>query len=100
MADPLVVRIDDLRSALTRVLTATEQRLGREVVIEQDYYWDLPVDAAFDMSQQPRPSSLSAGQLSDDMLTIQEDETVPEAAWHDLHHLVGVLRVLELYALR
>jgi len=45
-------------------------------------------------------SSLSAGQLSDDMLTIQEDETVPEAAWHDLHHLVGVLRVLELYALR
>lgn len=98
MADPLVLRIEDLRAALNRALTATEQALGNEVIIEHDHYWHLPVDVAFDMSKSPEADSLSVGQLSDDLPVVRADASHPEAAWHDLSHLIGVLRAVEQLA--
>lgn len=43
------------------------------------------------------PNAFTAGQLSDDIAHAMQDghERVPEAAWHDLAHLIGVLRALE-----
>jgi len=95
MADALVVRISDLRHALDRALDATETLLGAEVALHADYYWHLPVDAAFDVYAEPR--ALTVGQLSDDVDAIRDpSDGVPESAWHSLMHLVGVLRALEL----
>lgn len=45
------------------------------------------------MTQEPR--SLTVGQLSDDLESIREAAEGPESAWHDLAHLVGLLRALE-----
>ncbi len=95
MAEPLVVRISDLRLALGRVLDATEKLLGSEVALHADHYWHLPVDAAFDLTTEPL--ALTVGQLSDDLEAFRKPgDGVPESAWHDLSHLVGVLRALEL----
>jgi hypothetical protein len=97
MAEPLVVRISDLRHALHRALDATERLLGPEVALPADYYWHLPVDAAFDVYAEPRELTMS--QLSDDLDAIRDpNDGIPESAWHDLMHLVGVLRALELAA--
>ena len=98
MAESLVLRIDDLRNALSRALDAAEQTLGKEVVIEHDHYWHLPVDSAFDMAQPPEPASLTVGQLSDDLSVVHADVAHPEAAWHDLAHLIGLLRAVEQLA--
>ncbi len=39
------------------------------------------------------------GQLSDDLDAVRDpSDGVPENAWHNLSHLVGVLRALELAA--
>ena len=70
MTEPLVVRISDLRYAVNRVLDATETVLGPEVALDADYYWHLPVDAAFDVYTEPQ--ALTTGQLSDDL------EVVPD----------------------
>jgi hypothetical protein len=98
MAEPLTVRIADLRSALARALDATEKRLGPEVALDTDYYWHLPVDEAFNMTGEPQ--TFTVGQVSDDLEATVRDEhdPLPEEAWHELSHLIGVLRALELAA--
>lgn len=97
MTEPLVLRIDELRLALSRVLAATEQRLGAEVALEGDYYWHIPVDDAFDVTQEP--GTITVVQLSDDLASVHEETDVqPETAWHELSHLVGLLRALERLA--
>lgn len=95
MTEPLVVRISELRHALNRVLDATETLLGPEVALHAEYYWHLPVDAAFDVYTEPQ--ALTMGQLSDDLEVVPDrSDGVPEMASHDLMHLVGVLRAVEL----
>jgi len=96
--EPPVVRISDLRDALGLALDATETLLGPEVALQADCYWHLPVDAAFDVYAEPH--ALTMGQLSDDLEAVVRDPSdgVPENARHDLLHLVGVLRGLELAA--
>ncbi|WP_350280486.1 hypothetical protein [Kribbella sp. HUAS MG21] len=97
MTEPPVVRIADLRRALSRVLDATEALLGPEVALHADYYWHLPVDAAFDVYTEPQ--NLTMGQLSDDFGAVPDpSDGVPENAPHDLMHVAGILRALELAA--
>ena len=98
MAESITVAIADLRSALSRVLDATEACLGPEVSLAVDHYWHLPVEDAFDLTSEP--SRFTVGQVSDDLDEVVRDEPdgIPEAAWHDLSHLIGVLRALEFTA--
>jgi hypothetical protein len=46
------------------------------------------------------PHAFTVGQVSDDLEETMQDEheRFPEAAWHELSHLIGVLRALELAA--
>lgn len=55
---------------MQRALDGADARLGAEVVLKVDNYWHLPVDEAFDMTHEP----------------------------HDLSHVIGILRALELAA--
>ncbi len=97
MPDQMVLRLDDLRDALDRALRATQARLGEEVVLQDDYYWHLPVEQAFDVHHEP--GGLTMGQLSDDLAAVSPaEEPEPHPAWHELAHLVGLLRALERLA--
>lgn len=97
MSEPLILRIQDLRNAIDRTLVAAEERLGGDVTLTDDYYWHLPVDAAFDMTTEP--SALTAGQLSDDLEHLRDATDVePGTVWHDLAHLTGLLRAVERLA--
>jgi hypothetical protein len=96
MPEPLAIDLDHLRTALTRVLDACEERYGRRVTVDGDYYWHLPVDSAFDMSKQP--SEFTVGQLSDDLHATSGEPVDPLTAWHELAHLIGLLRALEVRA--
>jgi hypothetical protein len=97
MAEALIVNIAELRSAVARVVDATEDRLGTELTLAGDSYWHLPVTDAFDLASEP--TAFTVGRLSDDLETLREAGDAPsEPAWHALSHLVGVLRALELAA--
>jgi len=56
----------------------------------------VPVEDAFDLAREPQ--QFTTGQLSDDLVELVKDghERAPHEAWHDLSHLVGLLRALEL----
>ena len=97
MAEPVIVRLSDLRSSVERVLDLVEAQLGAEVPLQVDYYWHLPVEQAFDMTREP--DAFTAGQVTDDVTSTLDDRgRVPGEAWHELAHLIGVLRALELAA--
>lgn len=98
MAEPIRVAIADLRSALGRALDAIEARLGPEVSLAVDHYWHMPVEDAFDLTSEP--TTFTVGQVSDDLDAAMHDEPggPPEAAWHELSHLIGVLRAFEFAA--
>ena len=98
MAESVTVAIADLRSALNRALDATEARLGPDVSLAVDCYWHLPVEDAFDLTSEPL--TFTVGQVSDDVDEAIHDDPdgMPEAAWHQLSHLIGVLRAVEFTA--
>jgi hypothetical protein len=63
------------------------------VDLEADYYWTIPLPDTFERHDQP--TELEAGQLSDDLVELQELLTREDAdviVWHDLGHLVGILQ--------
>lgn len=95
-----VLRMADLRRACSVLVDEAERRFGDEVVLSEvpvDYYWSVDLAAAFDMSQAPA-AQLGCGQVSDDVTEISAlVRRAPEdviALWHDLDHLVGVMRLL------
>lgn len=95
MTSDFAIAVAQIRAALGMVLDAVERDHGSELTFEHDYYWNLPVASSFDVTE-PDPT-LTAGQLSEDIaetrgLVIAAEVVAP---WHDLAHLVGVLRAVE-----
>ena len=90
--------INELRSAVTKVLSAVEAQHGERVSINEDFYRVAPVDQAFDVLG-PDPV-WTMGSLVDDVDSMRyfndQDEDEPVSIWHELAHLVGILRALEL----
>jgi hypothetical protein len=90
----LVVSVAEIREATTRILDAVEVSLGPIVNLDADHYWLLETDDSFDLGADPE---VHAGQLSDDLESIRDmlgnaDDDI--VVWHDLDHLIGLLRRL------
>jgi len=79
--------------ALVRLLDEVEQQSGPEVELAADWYWTIGASDAFEMHTEPSPIT---GQLADDLddLAAQLSGDRPPVVWHDLEHLVGLLRHL------
>lgn len=91
-----VVQIDELQTAMARIFAAIEDTHGSAVTLGVDHDWRLPVEAAFDLSTVPNVDE--DGQISDDLAEMRDglrqgDDML--AIWHDLAHIIGVLRALE-----
>src|SRR4051794_35516668 len=91
------IRIDELLVALRRILDEVVIKHGGEVQLLGDYYWSVPIDAAFDVNT--APDGLTIGQLSDDIESVRhflaQPVDQPITIWHELAHAAGVLRGLE-----
>lgn len=94
-----VLRVAAVRKAIALALDAFEAEHGTEITIGRDHYWHIPVSSAFDFTAEP--STLTVGQVSDDLAEVLEINTAGDAApsWHGLAHVIGLLRLMELRAL-
>ena len=93
------IRVDELRTAMERILVALERNFGDSVTLEENYYWHLPVEDAYEMHAVPKIQEV--GLVSDDLSEIRQSLASGEevfSIWHDLSHLIGVLRVVEKLA--
>jgi hypothetical protein len=90
------ILVEELRAAMERILVAVERVHGELITLDQDYYWHLPVEDAYEMRRTPTVNEV--GQVSDDVAEIKQSLTSGNevfSIWHDLSHLIGVLRVVE-----
>lgn len=93
-----IVDLEQLRTALTEVVDLAIARFGPRLDLSEvghDYYWHLPVEAAFTMSDDPG-LRINAGMTSDDLEEMQDMVENPEDQflWHSATHLSEVLRLL------
>jgi hypothetical protein len=81
-----------MRAAASRLFDAVEDQYGPEPELEGDHYWLVELDDAFNLDRDPR---LGAGQLSDDVESVQDFLARPAdgyvAIWHEMSHLIGIL---------
>lgn len=89
------ISVVDLRSAMTLVLDAVEQRFGSDLQFDEDFYWNVPFDEATIVEKDPE---LNLGSVVDDAASVRELlNRAPDDGiyiWHDVDHLVGVLRAI------
>jgi hypothetical protein len=87
---PSTVAVSELRSAVGAILDAVESELGETIELNADHYWLLESAESFDPSKTP---DVVAGQLSDDVDSIRAIAEGGEVVvWHDIDHLLGLLR--------
>jgi hypothetical protein len=75
-AAPLLLRLADLRRALSDALDAVEEQIGESIDLAQvphfkGYYWCLNTDTAYAMDDDPG-LRITAGQTDDDIATLAE----------------------------
>ncbi|WP_374969295.1 hypothetical protein [Terrabacter sp. BE26] len=89
------ISIAELRAALTLLLEAVEDRFGSRLQFDEDFYWNVPLGDATTVEQDP---VLDLGSVVDDVRSVRELVTrAPDDGvyiWHDVDHLVGVLRAI------
>jgi hypothetical protein len=92
MSDEVRVEVQELRLVLARVLDAVEARFGSSVDLRADVYWTLDLARSFDSYADH--SGLIVGQLSDDVQELRGllGRAEGPTLWHDLSHIVGILR--------
>jgi hypothetical protein len=92
----IAIEVQQLKAALELVLTRVEQQVGPAIDLTADYYWKIPPEVAYDPLVKPEIDALTLGQLSDDVEEVrsllERDDDDGVIVWHDLRHLVGVLR--------
>ena len=93
MSDGSRIDVQELRLALMRLLDAVEARFGATVDLRADAYWTLDLARSFDPHAE-QVSGLTVGQFSDDVQELHELLRRSDAPtlWHDLSHVVGILR--------
>jgi hypothetical protein len=93
MAGEVSIDVAEVRLALAGILDAVEARYGSTLDLAADYYWTVDLQRSFDPYAEPG-ASLTAGQLTDDVEEIRDmlGEARDPVIWHDLSHVVGVLR--------
>lgn len=92
MPDKRRLAISDLRVALDRLLAEVERNCGPEIDLRADEYWVIAAADAFRLDGEPTPT---VGQIADDLdsLAAQISKGAERpVVWHDLEHVIGLLR--------
>lgn len=98
---PSLLRLADLRRALTEALDAVEKQMGDSIDLSQvphleGHYWYLDPATAYAMDDDPG-LRISVGQTSDDIETLAEmlaDPEMHDVVGHSMGHLAELLRIL------
>jgi hypothetical protein len=95
----VVLKLADIRRVCSLLLNEVERRRGDQIDmgdVPVDYYWNVDLAAAFDMTQTPE-GQLDCGQSSNDVEEVSKlarGSREEIALTHDLSHLAAVLRLL------
>jgi hypothetical protein len=94
----MALTIGQLRQACHWLLDEAERRHGSTFDLSNagvDYYWNVDLASAFQLTERPE-QAMDCGQVSDDVTEVADmlRRGEPPVLWHDLEHVVGLLRLL------
>lgn len=86
------VDIDMLQKITTNLLSKLSERMGNEIEINNDYYWDFAFEELYDPYKEPK--NLTLGQLSDDLNEIARLSQSDDAIIYDLKRIAEIFKTL------
>ncbi|TWG07641.1 hypothetical protein [Saccharopolyspora dendranthemae] len=93
--DESVVSVEDLRQVMNRALDNLQAQVGERVELDNDFFWSVPPELAYDVYTQPQPEQLTVGQLSESWSNLARlNEAAGEVPAYALVWLADVLKAL------
>ncbi|MET9060096.1 hypothetical protein ABZX99_20015 [Streptomyces antibioticus] len=98
-SEPLQIPLDRLRHVFELALQHIEASADGTVALERDYFWSVPGDELYDVSNEPR--TITIGQLSESWQHLEDLLADPDrVVGHHLVWLADVLRAIGQEATR
>ena len=89
----MIVDLDTMRAALTKLLDHVEAMGGKNVELDDDLYWSIQKRELNDPTKQP--SDLTLGSIDDDLENVSEvARGTKEAVGYDLVWAASILRAI------
>jgi hypothetical protein len=88
------VKISEIESVLTLLLTNLKEKVGNEITIDSDYYWENSPDEVYDPYKKPKDFTL--GQLSDDMQELRRLTSSEDTITYDLNRISRILKAISI----
>lgn len=93
MENGISVSVETMRRAATVLINHLEEKVGEEVILDQDMFWEIPSDQRFNIYE--KPHEFTIGQIEDSFSSIEKLANNPESASsYGLVWLADVLRAV------
>ncbi|MFC1455939.1 hypothetical protein ACETIH_04195 [Microvirga arabica] len=93
------IAVSEIRRWMNTICDALEMRGISQIDVEQEGYWDVFYEEAYDFSRQPEPQ---VGSLSDDIADLRKEmeafhsDDIGMVVDHACHHLQGIVKYLSV----
>jgi hypothetical protein len=88
------VKISEIESVLTLLLTSLKEKVGNEITIDSDYYWEISADEIYDPYKEPE--NFTIGQFSDDMQELSRLSNSKDSITYDLNRISRILKAISI----
>lgn len=94
MSEIVKVKINEIQEITNLIFEKLKASKGNEIEINYDFYWDIDSEEIYDPYKEP--SNLTLGQLSDEIMEIQNSIKTKDLIYYDLKRISAILRVLSI----
>ena len=94
MSEIVKVKINEIQEITNLIFEKLKASRGNEIEISYDFYWDIPSDEIYNPYKEP--SNLTLGQLSDEIMEIQNSIITKDLIYYDLKRISAILRALSI----
>jgi len=90
----VIIRLNEIESILTLLLTDLKEKFGNEIAIENDYYWEISAGELYNAYNEPE--NFTIGQLSDDMQELRRLQNSENIIAYDLNRISRILKAISV----
>ena len=88
----MLVKINEIQQIVNLILSKFKDRLGNDIEIDNDFYWDIPSDELYNPYIEPK--NIGLGQLSSDLEEVKRFITHDDPIPYDLKRVATILIAL------
>jgi hypothetical protein len=86
------INIEEIEKIASLLLSKLRKSKGSAIELNYDYYWDISMEELYNPYKEP--TTITLGQLSDDLAELQRLNKSDDAIVYDLKRLASILNAL------